>query len=236
MTTVKNKSNKSMTPEVEVFLHYFTEQEERQLFKTVKETYGIYAQRDYYWMLLMRETAVRLGILAGPHAKKAQELNLPMLGLTVGDAEQSLEEGYLIYDSTNAKGKKKHPIALNKSAIHALKQLLKIHVEMSQGIEWDTPRLERPLFLSRNRQAMSRRSFQSRFSTWCRLANVPEGTPHWLRHSWAKRYLERTTSPDALRRVQAVLGHSNIATTSVYTTPDRESLSSAMREASTCFR
>ncbi|MGI9832236.1 tyrosine-type recombinase/integrase [Vibrio vulnificus] len=232
-TLISHSQNQSST---QFFLHYFTEQEEKLLFNTVKQTYGIYAQRDYYWMLLMRETAVRLGVLAGPDADKAKRFNLPMVGLTVGEAEQSLEEGYLIYRSENAKNQKKHPIALNKSAIHALKQLLKIHVEMSQGIEWDTPRLERPLFLSRNRQAMSRRSFQSRFSTWCRLANVPEGTPHWLRHSWAKRYLERTTSPDALRRVQAVLGHSNIATTSVYTTPDRESLSSAMREASTCFR
>lgn len=220
----------------EHFLHYFTEQEEKKLFKTVKQTYGLYAQRDYYWMLLMRETAVRLGVLAGPDAKKAQRHNLPMLGLTVGDAEASLEEGYLVYQSENAKNQKKHPIALNKSATHALKELLKIHKQMSEGMEWDTPRLERPLFLSRNRQAMSRRSFQARFSQWCRLAEVPEGTPHWLRHSWAKRFLERTSSPDALRRVQAVLGHSNLSTTAIYTTPDRESLVSAMREASTCFR
>lgn len=227
---------KSAISESEVFLHYFTEQEEKRLFKTVKETYGIYAKRDYYWMLLMRETAVRLGVLAGPDASKAKEHNLPMIGLTVGDAELSLEEGYLVYDSQNAKNRKKHPIALNKSAISALKQLLKIHKEMSEGIEWETPRLDRPLFLSRNNQAMSRRSFQSRFSQWCRLADVPVGTPHWLRHSWAKRFLERTTSPDALRRVQAVLGHSNLSTTAIYTTPDRDSLTSAMKEASTCFR
>ncbi len=222
--------------EADVFLHYFTEQEEKKLFKTVKETYGIYAKRDYYWMLLMRETAVRLGVLAGPDVKKAKNHELPMIGLTVGDAELSLEEGYLVYDSMNAKNQKKHPIALNKSAAKALRELLKIHSEMSESIEWDMPRLERPLFLSRNRLAMSRRSFQARFTQWCRLAEVPEGTPHWLRHTWAKRFLERTTSSDALRRVQAVLGHSNLSTTAVYTTPDRESLSSAMREASTCFR
>ncbi|MBD0786704.1 tyrosine-type recombinase/integrase [Vibrio sp. Y2-5] len=227
---------KSAISESEVFLHYFTEQEEKRLFKTVKETYGIYAKRDYYWMLLMRETAVRLGVLAGPDVSKAKEHNLPMIGLTVGDAELSLEEGYLVYDNLNAKNRKKHPIALNKSAISALKHLLKIHKEMSEGIEWETPRLDRPLFLSRNNQAMSRRSFQSRFSQWCRLADVPAGTPHWLRHSWAKRFLERTTSPDALRRVQAVLGHSNLSTTAIYTTPDRDSLTSAMKEASTCFR
>jgi len=233
MTFIKNNST---MPEPEVFMHYFSEQEERRLFRTVKETYGLYAKRDYYWMLLMRETAVRLGVLAGPDARKAKEHNLPMLGLTVGDAELSLQEGYLVYDTMNAKNLKKHPIALNKSATGALRHLLKIHKEMSAGIEWDTPRLERPLFLSRNHQAMSRRSFQARFAQWCRVSEVPEGTPHWLRHSWAKRFLERTSSPDALRRVQAVLGHSNLSTTSIYTAPDRESLDSAMREASTCFR
>lgn len=229
-------SKNNVTSSSQHFLHYFTEQEEKKLFKTVKQTYGIYAKRDYYWMLLMRETAVRLGVLAGPDSNKAERHNLPMLGLTVGDAQTSLEEGYLVYQHTNAKLQKKHPIVLNKSAVLAIKELLKIHHEMSVGIEWDSPRLERPLFLSRNRQAMSRRSFQARFAQWCRLAEVPEGTPHWLRHSWAKRFLERTTSPDALRRVQAVLGHSNLSTTSIYTTPDRESMVSAMQEASTCFR
>ncbi|GLT18897.1 hypothetical protein GCM10007938_26790 [Vibrio zhanjiangensis] len=219
-----------------VFLHYFSEQEEKKLFKTVKQTYGIYAKRDYYWMLLMRETAVRLGVLAGPDAKKAKEKNLPMIGLTIGDAEASLAEGYLVYETANAKNQKKHPIALNKSAIAALKELLKIHKNMSKDIEWDTSRLERPLFLSRNRQGMSRRSFQARFTQWCRLAEVREGTPHWLRHCWAIRFLERTTDPNALRRVQAVLGHSSPSTTAVYTKPNRESLEQAMQEASTCFR
>ncbi|MCZ4371401.1 tyrosine-type recombinase/integrase [Vibrio diazotrophicus] len=229
-------STQNLSSSINLFLHYFTEQEEKKLFKTVKETHGIYAKRDYYWMLLMRETAIRLGVLAGPDAGKAQRHDLPMVGLTVGDAERSLQEGYLVYDSMNAKNLKKHPIALNKSATSALRHLLKIHKEMSEGIDWETPRLDRPLFLSRNNQAMSRRSFQHRFTQWCRLAEVPAGTPHWLRHSWAKRFLERTTSPDALRRVQAVLGHTNLSTTSIYTAPDRESLDSAMREASTCFR
>ncbi|WP_120510940.1 tyrosine-type recombinase/integrase [Photobacterium salinisoli] len=218
-----------------VFEHYFTEQEEKRLFKTIKLTDCIYAKRDYYWMLLMRETAVRLGVLAGPDPKKANKHDLPMIGLTVLDAELSLDEGYLVFDSVNAKGQKKHPVSLNRSATEALRELLRIHREMSEGWDWDTPRGERPLFLSRNRQRMSRRSFQHRFKLWCRAAEVPEGTPHWLRHCWAKRYLERATSPDALRRVQAVLGHSDIKTTAIYTMPDKESLASAMREASTCF-
>ena len=220
-----------------LFTHYFTEQEEKKLFKTVKQTMGFYAKRDYYWMLLMRETAVRLGVLAGPDANKAKRYELAMTGLTVHDAELSIEEGYLVFDSINNKNRKKHMVALTKSAIEALRELLKLHMEMSQGWEWETPRLERPLFLSRNQKAMSRRSFQARFAQWCRVAEVPEGTPHWLRHTWAIRYLERSTNPSmALRHVQAVLGHTNISTTSVYTKPTKESLGTAMREASSCYR
>ncbi|MEI8634697.1 tyrosine-type recombinase/integrase [Vibrio sp. PP-XX7] len=221
--------------ESELFLHYFTEQEEKRLFKTVRETYGDYARRDYYWMLLMRETAVRLGVLAGPDATKAAKLNIPMVGLTVGDAEMSLEAGTLEYDQLNAKNQKDTIVMLNKSATQALKKLLRLHQTMSEGWEWDIPRLERPLFLSRNRQQMSRRSFQDRFTQWCRLAEVSQGSPHWLRHTWAIRYLERSASPDALRRVQAVLGHTNINTTSIYTRPNREALVTTMREASTCL-
>lgn len=230
MTTYSNQAIQT-----EIFEHYYTEQEEKRLFRTVKHTHGIYAKRDYYWMLLMRETAIRLGVLVGPDADKAKRHDLPMIGLTVGDAEASLEEGYLIFDYRNVKNQKKYPIALTKSAKEALKQLLKLHREMSKGWEWETPYLDRPLLLSRNRKGVSRRSIQDRFTKWCRLAEVPEGTPHWLRHTWAKRYMERTTSPDALRRVQAVLGHSDIKTTAIYTQPDRESISSAMREASSCM-
>ncbi|KFA98764.1 tyrosine-type recombinase/integrase [Vibrio sp. ER1A] len=216
---------------------YFTEQEEKQLFKTVKQMGGVYAKRDYYWMLLMRETAVRLGVLAGPDVKKATTNDLPMIGLTVGDAQNSLIEGYLMYDPSNTKGQKKHPVALTKSAAHALKQLLRLHDDMSKDIDWDVPRLERPLFLSRNRQQMSRRSFQDRFEKWCVVAEVPIGSPHWLRHTWAIRYLDRTTNPAmALRFVQAVLNHSKLSTTSVYTKPNRESVKQALQEASTCFR
>ena len=226
-----------MNSSSDYFLHYFTEKEEKKLFKTIKNTQGIYAERDYYWMLLMRETAVRLGVLAGPDIVKSQKQGIPQLGFTVGDAECSLEQGYLTYFFANAKCQKRHPIALTKSSIHALKQLLKIQQDMGQNIDWNVPRQDQPLFLSRNRKPMSRRNFQDRFKKWCVLAEVPEGSPHWLRHSWAKRYLERTTTPaEAIRRVQAVLGHSNINTTSIYTQPDKQAIVDTMREGSTCFR
>lgn len=220
---------------MDVISKYYTEAEEKALFATIKRVDDTLAKRDYYWMLLMRETAIRLGILAGPDQSKVKRKKLTItIGLTVGEAETALTSEYLIYRAGTNKRDKQHPISLTVSAKQALAQLLKIHKTMSDGCDWDTPRQDRPLILSRNHQAMSRRSYQERFKFWCIEANVTIGSPHWLRHTWAKRYLARSTSPDAILRVQAVLGHQNLSTTAVYTRPDKEALTSAMQEASTC--
>ncbi len=58
-----------------------------------------------------------------------------------------------------------------------------------------------------------------------RLENV---TPHMLRHSLARRMLERGAQ---LPEVQRVLGHSRLSTTGVYLTPSEEDLRSALGRA-----
>ncbi|AWL12789.1 hypothetical protein HMF8227_02337 [Saliniradius amylolyticus] len=218
-----------------VFESYYTEAEEKRLFSTLRRVDDLAAKRDYYVCLLFRETAVRLGVLFGPDARKAERENLPMLGFTLGNARDSLKEEYLVFEAANNKRQKKHPVHLNKSATAALKQLLSLHKQMTRHWDWDLPHDERPLIVGRLRnRGLSRRNFQERFRYWCDQAEVPMGTVHWLRHTWAKRYLERSESPAALRHVQAVLGHANINTTAIYTRPDKEALVNAMQEASTC--
>jgi len=53
-------------------------------------------------------------------------------------------------------------------------------------------------------------------------------TPHMLRHSLARRMLERGAQ---LPEVQRVLGHSRLSTTGVYLTPSEEDLRSALERA-----
>jgi len=221
---------------MEIFEHYFTESEEKRLFKTINRVDDLAAKRDLFWMKLMRQTGIRLSILAGPDPQKIkasrnQGIELEPVGLRVCDAEQSLVSGYLEYRSETNKRNKQHPIYLNKTARICLEGLLKIHRKQVGTHPLDLPYAETPLILSRQRRALSRRSFQQRMEHWCNEADVPVGSPHWLRHTWAQRYLERSKDPAALRHVQAVLGHSSINTTAIYTVPTKEKLADAMRLA-----
>jgi site-specific recombinase XerD len=53
-------------------------------------------------------------------------------------------------------------------------------------------------------------------------------TPHMLRHSLARRMLERGAQ---LSEVQRVLGHSRLSTTGIYLTPSEEDVRSALQRA-----
>lgn len=218
-----------------VFTSYLSDKEEKTLFGVVKKTDCIFAKRDYYWMLLARETAIRLGVLAGPDPKKSNEKDLPQIGLTIGNARESLTEGYLVYNSFNNKRLKQHPIKLSNSAKEALTHLITIHNQIAKNWIWDIPEEERPLVLGRIKgKGLSRIGFQKRTKQWMELAGISKGSFHWFRHTWAKRYIARSTAADALIRVQAVLGHADARTVSNYLQPDKADIAQAMEEASSC--
>ena len=202
---MKKKSNS------QVFDTYFTQPEEKQLFAFIKRHGGVEARRDLAWMQLARFSAVRVCVLSG---------------LTVGDALEALRHERLRIRPEINKGSKQQDLYASKSICQTLRALVKIHKETSCESDWpDTPFHDRPLILSRNHRGMSIRSFQSRMQYWCKAAGVPVGSPHWFRHTWAKRQVQASDDvARTLMRVQAFLGHEDLKTTTIYTLPDKEEM------------
>jgi site-specific recombinase XerC len=196
-----------------VFERYLTVDEEKALFRVLDRTAGALAKRDAAWMRLMRHTGIRV---------------TPISRLTVHDAKSALKAGRLVIRPEINKKGRKHEVYLNKSAQKALRDLLAVRSEMEFA-----PRPDLPLIMSTHGDGMTVRQFQKRVRHWCRLAGLERAvSPHWFRHTLAKRIMGQSTARDPRGIVQAALGHVSLSSTAVYTLPDREDVQSALDEVS----
>ena len=73
---------------------------------------------------------------------------------------------------------------------------------------------------------VSARSFEKTIKHYARKANVPDITPHSLRHTFATLHLRSGTN---LRVLQEALGHKNLNTTAIYTHVGTPDLQKALR-------
>lgn len=115
------------------------------------------------------------------------------------------------------KGNKERVIPLGKKAIVSLKRYLQSsRPQLLKKRESDL------LFLNRFGEKISRQSLWKMIRRYAQEARIKKPIrPHILRHSFATHLLERGAD---LRSVQEMLGHSNIATTQIYTHINKDRL------------
>jgi len=195
------------------FERYLTAADERQLFRHVAQFADVLAHRDHAWLRLLRHTGLRVNSLAL---------------LNVADATAAKISGALRVRSETAKGGRGYDVGLNKSARAALADLVKIRRQMiRQGADDGDA-----LILCRRGKRISVRSLQHRMAHWCKSAGlVIPASPHWLRHTLAKRLIERSDARDPFGIVQVVLGHRSRNSTGIYALPDREQIAHALEAA-----
>lgn len=133
---------------------------------------------------------------------------MELTNLNIGDID--LQAGFV---RVMGKGNKARNVPLGRHCLDALRAWLDVSGECLA---------DRPVFLGRGNQRISPRTIQSRLKKIATEQLADNSLhPHMLRHSFATHMLE---SSGDLRAIQELLGHSDIATTQVYTHLDFQHL------------
>ena len=138
-----------------------------------------------------------------------------VIGLELGDIDA--EEGFV---RCFGKGSKERLVPIGDEAAHWIAR----YIADGRAAFVRSPN-QQAVFLGRRGGPLTRQWFAKLLKRYATEAGIPRArvSPHVLRHSFATHLLEADAD---LRAVQAMLGHSRIATTEVYTHVDRARLKS----------
>ncbi len=121
--------------------------------------------------------------------------------------DQIIFERHLI--KVTGKGQKERMIPISEFALEFLKKYSEEVRSKNKGSR------TRFVFLNRQGKPITRQYFHRKIKQYAKLAGIQSNvSPHTLRHSFATHLLENGCE---LRAVQEMLGHSQIATTQIYT-------------------
>ncbi len=135
--------------------------------------------------------------------------------LKLGKGQVNLTKGII---TVFGKGAKERKVPIADYAIEYIKQYIKEVRNKGKNKESDY------LFLSKQGKPLSRVYFFKQVKKYSELAGITTNvSPHTLRHSFATHLLNHGAQ---LRIVQGMLGHTNIATTQIYTHVSSEKLKS----------
>jgi len=123
--------------------------------------------------------------------------------ISLKQADVDVQSGLVV---CHGKGSKERRVPIGKSAIHWLQQYNAIRAGYGRPASPN-------LFLNRGKP-ITRQFAWSMIKRYANKAGVKDISPHTLRHSFATHLLQHGADS---RSVQALLGHSNISTTQIYT-------------------
>ena len=163
------------------------------------------------WIGIRDKAALELMYATGMRVSEVVELGTGTLNLDVG------------FIKCKGKGDKERMVPIGSEARNAISRYMeKVRPSLLKS------RNDSHLFLTRLGKKVSRQSFWKMMKKYALSARIKkEITPHTLRHSFATHLLERGAD---LRVVQEMLGHSDIATTQIYTHIDKGRLKSIHKQ------
>jgi integrase/recombinase XerC len=132
-------------------------------------------------------------------------------GLTTTAIELSERKGRVVV--RKGKGDKQRCVPLNEAARRALRAWLDVRGEVVG-----------PLFIGKGGDGLAERGIQRRVAELGQLAGI-DVTPHQLRHTFAKRCLDKGGQ---ITEVRDLLGHARLETTARYVQPGWEDLQNAV--------
>ncbi|HPH97370.1 MAG TPA: tyrosine-type recombinase/integrase [Anaerolineaceae bacterium] len=137
-----------------------------------------------------------------------------LANLQLTDINMDDRRGVLVV--RNGKGAKRREIPLNPDARSAIQTYLKIRPD-DAGLT--------NLFVDMKATKIEKRTIQRAVARFAKLAGLQHVSCHTLRHTFAKDLIDRGVT---LEKVAALLGHSNLNTTRIYTTPSSRDLEAAV--------
>lgn len=188
---------------------FLTVDEAAELVESAAGKRTFFALRDVAILELLYSSGIRVSELCG---------------LSVFDVD--LKSGQL---RVLGKGGKQRLVPVGRAASRALRDYLEARTTPKGKFTGPISKNEQALFLNRNGQRITTRSVNRIVHRYSAL--LPEGKqigPHKLRHSCATHLYEAGMD---LRRLQELLGHKNISTTSIYTHTSIERLKSVYKKA-----
>ncbi|MDP3791176.1 MAG: site-specific tyrosine recombinase XerD [Candidatus Omnitrophota bacterium] len=163
------------------------------------------------WMGIRDKAALELMYATGMRVSEMVDLPTSTINLEMG------------FIKCRGKGDKERMVPIGSQAKNSISRYLeKVRPSLLKD------KTDNHLFLSRLGKRVSRQSFWKMMKKYAKKAKIKkEIAPHTLRHSFATHLLERGAD---LRVVQEMLGHSDIATTQIYTHINKERLKSIHKQ------